>query len=110
MEARNKARKSGNKVKYKQEEFTIVSMKDAIAAKPDIAIFSAGGNTSLEWAPKFAAVGTTVVDNSSAWRMDPTKKLIVPEINGCATHVDRYTVASARRQVARFKIDIVLGQ
>lgn len=71
----------GKKVKYKQEEFTIVSMKDAIAAKPDIAIFSAGGGTSLEFAPLFAEVGTTVIDNSSAWRMDPTKKLVVPEIN-----------------------------
>jgi aspartate-semialdehyde dehydrogenase len=56
-------------------------MTDAIAARPDIAIFSAGGGTSLEWAPKFAEVGTTVIDNSSAWRMDPDKKLIVPEIN-----------------------------
>lgn len=71
----------GKKVKYKQEEFTIVSMKDAIAAKPDIAIFSAGGDTSLEFAPLFAEAGTTVIDNSSAWRMDPTKKLVVPEIN-----------------------------
>jgi aspartate-semialdehyde dehydrogenase len=56
-------------------------MLDAIAARPDIAIFSAGGSTSLEWAPRFAAVGTTVIDNSSAWRMDPTKKLVVPEVN-----------------------------
>src|SRR5690606_11039969 len=54
---------------------------DAVAARPNIAIFSAGGDTSLEWAPKFAAVGTTVIDNSSAWRMDPDKKLVVPEIN-----------------------------
>lgn len=56
-------------------------MQDAINSKPDIALFSAGGNTSLEWAPKFEAVGTTVIDNSSAWRMDATKKLVVPEIN-----------------------------
>ena len=56
-------------------------MAEAVAARPDIAIFSAGGGTSLQWAPKFAEVGTTVVDNSSAWRMDPTKKLVVPEIN-----------------------------
>ena len=74
-------RSVGNKVKYKGKEFTIVSMNDAIAAKPEIAIFSAGGTTSLEFAPKFAEVGTTVIDNSSAWRMDPTKKLVVPEIN-----------------------------
>jgi aspartate-semialdehyde dehydrogenase len=56
-------------------------MEDAIAAKPGVAIFSAGGNTSLEWAPKFAAAGICVIDNSSAWRMDPTKKLVVPEVN-----------------------------
>lgn len=60
----------------------IVGLQTAVDMKPDLAIFSAGGETSLEWAPKFAAVGTTVIDNSSAWRMDPTKKLIVPEVNG----------------------------
>ena len=74
-------RSVGNKVRFKDKEFTIVSMDDAIAAKPEIAIFSAGGNTSVEFAPKFAEVGTVVIDNSSAWRMDPTKKLVVPEIN-----------------------------
>lgn len=75
------ARSVGKKVLFKEQEYTIQSMEDAIAAKPAIAIFSAGGATSLEFAPKFAAVGTTVIDNSSAWRMDPTKKLVVPEIN-----------------------------
>ena len=74
-------RSVGKQVTYKQKEYTIHSMQDAIAAKPDIAIFSAGGNISLEYAPKFADVGTTVIDNSSAWRMDRTKKLVVPEIN-----------------------------
>ncbi|AEE19298.1 aspartate-semialdehyde dehydrogenase [Dokdonia sp. 4H-3-7-5] len=74
-------RSVGKKVTYKDKEYTIHSMEDAIAAKPQIAIFSAGGDTSKEFAPKFAEVGTTVIDNSSAWRMDPTKKLIVPEIN-----------------------------
>ena len=74
-------RSVGKKLSYKDEEYTIIGLADAVAAKPDIAIFSAGGNTSLEWAPKFAEVGTTVIDNSSAWRMDPTKKLVVPEIN-----------------------------
>ena len=59
-----------------------MALEDALKMKPDIALFSAGGDTSLEWAPKFAKVGTTVIDNSSAWRMDPTKKLVVPEING----------------------------
>lgn len=74
-------RSVGKKVLYREGEYTIHSMADAIAARPDIAIFSAGGDTSLEFAPKFAEVGTTVIDNSSAWRMDPTKKLVVPEIN-----------------------------
>ncbi|GGG21392.1 aspartate-semialdehyde dehydrogenase [Dokdonia pacifica] len=77
-------RSVGKQVLYKQKEYTISSMEDAIAAKPDIAIFSAGGDTSLEFAPKFAEVGTTVIDNSSAWRMDLTKKLVVPEINANA--------------------------
>ena len=74
-------RSVGKKLTYKNKEYTVIGLADAVAAKPDIAIFSAGGGTSLEWAPKFAEVGTTVVDNSSAWRMDPTKKLVVPEIN-----------------------------
>ncbi|WNH14090.1 aspartate-semialdehyde dehydrogenase [Thalassobellus suaedae] len=74
-------RSVGKKLTYKNEEYTVIGLADAVAAKPQIAIFSAGGDTSLEWAPKFAEVGTTVVDNSSAWRMDPTKKLVVPEIN-----------------------------
>ena len=75
------ARSVGKTLSYKDQEYTIISMADAVAAKPEIAIFSAGGDTSLEWAPKFAEVGTTVIDNSSAWRMDPDKKLVVPEIN-----------------------------
>src|SRR6188768_368289 len=74
-------RSVGKQVEFKGKKYTIVSMTDAIAAKPAVAIFSAGGGTSLEWAPKFAAAGITVIDNSSAWRMDPTKKLVVPEIN-----------------------------
>ncbi len=71
----------GKKITFKGKEYTIIGLQDAVNQKPDIALFSAGGETSLEWAPKFAAVGTTVVDNSSAWRMDATKKLVVPEIN-----------------------------
>jgi aspartate-semialdehyde dehydrogenase len=71
----------GKEVEFKGKKYKVVSMQDGIAMKPAIAIFSAGGSTSLEWAPKFAEAGITVVDNSSAWRMDPTKKLIVPEIN-----------------------------
>ncbi|MCE2740369.1 MAG: aspartate-semialdehyde dehydrogenase [Sphingobacteriales bacterium] len=72
----------GKTVEYKGKLYPIVSMQDAIAAKPSIALFSAGGATSLEWAPKFAEAGITVIDNSSAWRMDLSKKLIIPEING----------------------------
>src|SRR4026207_186553 len=68
-------------VEFKGKKYKVVSMTDGIAAKPAVAIFSAGGSTSLEWAPKFAKAGITVIDNSSAWRMDPTKPLVVPEIN-----------------------------
>ncbi len=71
----------GKKILFKGNEFEIVSMQDALDRKPEIAMFSAGGTTSLEFAPKFAAVGTTVIDNSSAWRMETDKKLVVPEIN-----------------------------
>lgn len=71
----------GKTLTFKGKTHTIIGLDTAVAAKPDIAIFSAGGSISLEWAPQFAAVGTTVIDNSSAWRMDPTKKLVVPEIN-----------------------------
>jgi len=71
----------GKEVEFKGNKYKVVSMTDAIAAKPAVAIFSAGGGTSLEWAPQFAAAGITVIDNSSAWRMDPSKPLVVPEIN-----------------------------
>jgi aspartate-semialdehyde dehydrogenase len=74
-------RSVGKQIEYKGKKHTVIGLADAVAAKPEIAIFSAGGSTSLEWAPKFAEVGTFVIDNSSAWRMDPSKKLIVPEIN-----------------------------
>ncbi len=75
------ARSVGKTVVFRGQEHTVIGMETAVAAQPDIALFSAGGSTSLEWAPKFAAAGTTVIDNSSAWRMDPEKKLIVPEVN-----------------------------
>jgi aspartate-semialdehyde dehydrogenase len=74
-------RSVGKQLEFKGKKYTIVSAGDAIAAKPALALFSAGGSTSLEWAPRFAAAGITVVDNSSAWRMDPTKRLVVPELN-----------------------------
>ena len=72
----------GKEILFKDEKIKIVGMQTAIDMKADIALFSAGGETSLQWAPKFAEAGTTVIDNSSAWRMDATKKLVVPEING----------------------------
>lgn len=74
-------RSVGKQIEFKGKKYSVVNLQTAVDSKPDIALFSAGGETSLEWAPKFAAAGTTVIDNSSAWRMDPTKKLIVPEIN-----------------------------
>ena len=72
----------GKTIDFGALSYAVVGLETAVQMQPDIAIFSAGGETSLKWAPKFAAVGTKVIDNSSAWRMDPTKKLIVPEING----------------------------
>ena len=75
-------RSLGKEIPFKGKTLKVIGLEAAVAAKPAIALFSAGGDTSLEWAPKFAAEGTTVIDNSSAWRMDPSKKLIVPEING----------------------------
>ena len=75
-------RSIGKKIEYNGSEYEVIGMEDAVKLKPNIVIFSAGGSVSLEWAPKFAEVGATVIDNSSAWRMDETKKLIIPEING----------------------------
>lgn len=74
-------RSIGKELTFKGKSYKVIGLQDAVEIQPDIAIFSAGGSTSLEWAPKFAEVGTFVIDNSSAWRMDPTKKLVVPEIN-----------------------------
>ncbi len=71
----------GKIIPFKNKDYQVIGLEEAVSMKPDIALFSAGGGTSLEWAPKFAEVGTTVIDNSSAWRMDHTKKLVVPEIN-----------------------------
>ena len=75
-------RSVGKEISFKGKTLKVIGLEKAVAAKPAIALFSAGGDTSLEWAPKFAALGTVVIDNSSAWRMDLSKKLIVPEING----------------------------
>ncbi len=88
------AKSAGKKLKYKDKEYTIVTAEQAIGLRPDIAIFSAGGNTSLEYAPQFAEVGTTVIDNSSAWRMDASKKLVVPEINAHTLTTDDKIIAN----------------
>ena len=88
------ARSVGQTVTYQDKSYTVISMDDAIAQRPDIAIFSAGGSTSLEYAPKFAAVGTTVIDNSSAWRMNPDHRLIVPEINARVLTEDDKIIAN----------------
>jgi len=84
----------GMKVTYKGKEYSVVNADTAIAMKPQLAIFSAGGSISLEQAPKFAAIGCYVVDNSSAWRMDPTKKLVVPEVNGNALTKEDLIIAN----------------
>src|SRR5574343_267260 len=84
----------GKEVDFKGKKFKVVSISDAIAAKPAVAIFSAGGGTSTEWAPKFAEAGITVIDISSAWRMDPTKKLVVPEINADALTAEDKIIAN----------------
>jgi aspartate-semialdehyde dehydrogenase len=84
----------GRKLRFKNREWAVVSATEAIRAKPAIAIFSAGGSTSLEWAPKFAEAGITVIDNSSAWRMDPTKKLVVPELNADALTAEDKIIAN----------------
>lgn len=84
----------GKEITFKGKQYKVHSMADAIAAKPQIALFSAGGSTSLEWAPKFAEAGITVIDNSSAWRMDATKKLVVPEINATELAVNDKIIAN----------------
>lgn len=87
-------RSVGKEVEFKGKKYKVVSMTDAIAAKPAVAIFSAGGGTSLEWAPRFAEAGITVIDNSSAWRMDPSKPLVVPEINADVLTADDKIIAN----------------
>jgi aspartate-semialdehyde dehydrogenase len=88
------ARSVGKEVSFNGKQYKVVSMEDGIAAKPAVAIFSAGGTTSLEWAPKYAAAGVRVIDNSSAWRMDPTKKLVVPEVNASVLTAEDYIIAN----------------
>ncbi len=88
------ARSKGKEVMYKGKAYKVVTMEEGIAAKPAVALFSAGGSTSLEWAPQFAAAGIRVIDNSSAWRMDPTKKLVVPEVNASVLTADDLIIAN----------------
>lgn len=88
------AKSVGQTIAFKGKNYTVRSIEEVIKLAPDIAIFSAGGGTSLEWAPKFAEVGTIVIDNSSAWRMDPSKKLVVPEINGNTLTIDDKIIAN----------------
>lgn len=88
------ARSVGTQIEFKGRSVTVMSMEDAISQRPDIALFSAGGETSLRWAPEFAKVGTRVIDNSSAWRMDPEKKLVVPEVNGEVLESDDLIIAN----------------
>jgi len=87
-------RSVGKEVTFKGKQYTVVGMQTAIDLKPAVALFSAGGGTSTEWAPAFAAAGITVIDNSSAWRMDPTKKLVVPEINADALTAEDKIIAN----------------
>lgn len=88
------AKSAGKQVEFKGKQYTVVTVEDAIKMKPDVALFSAGGSTSLEQAPLFAAAGITVIDNSSAWRMDPSKKLVVPEVNAHVLTADDKIIAN----------------
>lgn len=88
------ARSVGKPLIFGGKEHTVIGMEAAIAARPDVALFSAGGSTSQEWAPQFAAIGCTVIDNSSAWRMDPDKKLIVPEVNAAELTAEDKIIAN----------------
>lgn len=87
-------RSVGKQIEYKGKTYSVIGLADSVSKKPDIAIFSAGGSTSLEWAPKFAEVGTIVIDNSSAWRMNPNNKLIVPEVNAKELTTDHKVIAN----------------
>jgi aspartate-semialdehyde dehydrogenase len=88
------ARSAGKEIEFKGKPYKVVTMEEGIAAKPAVALFSAGGSTSLEWAPKFAEAGIRVIDNSSAWRMDPTKKLVVPEVNASVLTANDLIIAN----------------
>ncbi len=97
----------GKQITYKGKSYSVIGMADAVSRKPDVAIFSAGGSTSLEWAPKFAEVGTVVIDNSSAWRMSPTHKLVVPEIN--ANQITKQDKIIANPNCSTIQMVVALG-
>ncbi len=88
------AKSVGKKIVFANTEYEVISLEEAVEKQPDVAIFSAGGSTSIEWAPRFAAVGTRVIDNSSAWRMDDNIPLVVPEINGSIITKDHHIIAN----------------
>ena len=98
-------RSVGSKITYKNKEYTVVSAEEAIAQKPHVAIFSAGGSTSLALAPLFAEAGTIVIDNSSAWRMNPRNKLVVPEINGHMLRIDDRIMANPNCSTIQMVLD-----
>jgi aspartate-semialdehyde dehydrogenase len=87
-------RSVGKTISFQSKNYTVISLEDAVSRRPDIALFSAGGDTSLAWAPKFAAAGCRVIDNSSAWRMNPDHKLVVPEINAHELTKDDFIIAN----------------
>lgn len=100
-------RSVGKEITFKGKTYKVIGLADAVEQKPDIALFSAGGSTSLEWAPKFAENGTIVIDNSSAWRMDPGKKLVVPEVNGEVLRIDDRIIANPN--CSTIQMVLVLG-
>ena len=98
------ARSVGKQLEYEGKTYSVVGLEDAVALKPDVALFSAGGDTSLAWAPKFAEVGCTVIDNSSAWRMHPDHKLVVPEINADTLGAEDKIIANPNCSTAQLVI------
>ena len=99
----------GESINFKGKDYSIVSVEEAVKLIPDIALFSAGGSTSLEWAPKFAENGSKVIDNSSAWRMDPSKKLIVPEVNADSLNKDDMIIANPNCSTIQMVVAIALS-
>ena len=101
-------RSVGKQVAFKGKEFNVVSLADGVAAKPAVALFSAGSEVSKEWAPKFADAGCYVIDNSSCWRMDPSKRLVVPEINGNIITKDDHIIANPNCSTIQMLQELVI--